>query len=131
MHSGFEAMARDVQNQLARLPLTPSRRKEVEQISFHQILKADQCFRDFFGFELCKGFDDAEKPFLNRMFNRRHILMHNAGRVDEKYLTQTSDLGVRLHEKIRVRSKEIARLIPLLKKMAANLFEGYESIGLQ
>lgn len=129
--SDFEAMARDIQNQLARLPLTPTRRKEVGHISFHQILKANECLRDFFGIELFRGFDEADKEFVNRMFNRRHILTHNAGRVDEKYLAQTLDTGVRLHEKIRVRSKERAGLIPLLKKMAANLFEGYESIGLK
>jgi hypothetical protein len=127
--SDFEAMARDIQRQLARLPLTPARRKEVEQISFHQIIKADDLLHHFFGIELLKGVDSADKGFLNRMFNRRHILTHNAGRVDEEYLSRTSDSGVRLHEKISVRSREIARLIPLLKKIAANLFEGYESIG--
>jgi hypothetical protein len=126
--SDFEAMARDVQNQLARLPLTPTRRKEVEQISFQQILRADELVRGFFGIELLKGVTATDRKFLNKMFNRRHILMHNAGRVDQEYLDRTSDSEVRLNQKVLVRSREIARLIPLLKTAAENLFQGYESI---
>jgi hypothetical protein len=129
--SDLEAMARDIQRQLARLPMTPERRKDVEKISYQQILKADEMMRSYFGIELLKDFASSEKDFLNKMFNRRHILTHNAGRVDQEYLDRTSDSGVRLHEKIAVRSREIARLIPLLKKIAANLFEGYESIASQ
>jgi uncharacterized protein YbaR (Trm112 family) len=126
--SDFEGMARDIQRQLARLPLTPARRKEVEQISFQQILKADELLRGFFGIELLKGLTDEDRVFLNKMFNRRHILTHNAGRVDQEYLDRTADSGVRLNQKVVVRSQQIARLIPLLKTAAENLFQGYESI---
>jgi Zn finger protein HypA/HybF involved in hydrogenase expression len=129
--SDFEAMARDIQNQLARLPLTPTRRKEVEQISFQQILRAEELMRGFFGIELLKGVTDTDREFLNKMFNRRHILTHNAGRVDQEYLDRTSDSSVRLNQKVVVRSREIARLIPLLKTAAVNLFQGYESIASQ
>jgi Zn finger protein HypA/HybF involved in hydrogenase expression len=129
--SDFEAMARDIQKQLARLPLTPTRRKEVEQISFQQILKADELLRGFFGIELLKGVADADRDFTNKMFNRRHILTHNGGRVDQEYLDRTSDSGVRLNQKVVVKSREIARLIPLLKTAAVNLFQGYESIASQ
>ena len=127
--SDFEAMARDVQSQLVRLPMTHSRRNEVERISFQQILKADEMLRRFFGIDLLKNVPDADKDFLNKMFNRRHILTHNAGRVDQEYLDRTSDSKLRLHEKVVVRSREIARLIPLVKAIATNLFRGYESIA--
>jgi hypothetical protein len=129
--SDFEAMARDIQKQLARLPLTPARRKEVEQISFQQLLKADDRLRGFFGIELLKGVADADRNFANKMFNRRHILTHSGGRVDQEYLDRTSDSGVRLNQKVVVRSREIVRLIPLLKTAAENLFQGYESIASQ
>jgi hypothetical protein len=108
--------------------LTPARRKEVEQISFQQILKADELLHGFFGIELLKGASEADRDFANRMFNRRHILTHNGGRVDQEYLDRTCDSSVRLNQKIAVRSREIARLIVLLKTAAENLFQGYESI---
>ena len=62
------------------------------------------------------------------MFNRRHILTHNGGRVDQEYLDSTGDTTVRLHQKIVVRSKEVRRLLPLLKRAAGNLFDAFESI---
>jgi rRNA maturation endonuclease Nob1 len=126
--SDFEAMGRDIQGQLARLPMTPSRRKQVQQISFQQVRKAAERLENFFAIDLFKGIGQVERAFLNVMFNRRHILTHNAGRVDQEYLDRTSDTEVRLHQKIVVRSREIARLIPLLKTAASNLFQGYESI---
>jgi hypothetical protein len=128
--SDFEAMARDIQRQLARLPMTPARRNDVEQISFQQILRADDLLRQFFAIELLRNVGAADKEFLNKMFNRRHILVHNAGRVDQEYLDRTGDSNVRLYQKIVVRSREISRLIPLLKTIATNLFEQYESIAI-
>jgi hypothetical protein len=127
--SDFEAMARDIQSQLSRLPMTPSRRNYVKQISFQQVVKAAESLEDFFAIDLFKGMKQVDRDFLNKMFNRRHILTHNAGRVDQEYLERASDAEVQLHQKIVVRSREIARLIPLMKVMATNLFERYESIA--
>jgi hypothetical protein len=65
----------------------------------------------------------------NRMFNRRHVLTHNGGRIDQKYLENTNDKSVRLNQKIIVGSSEIRRLIPLLRTCAQNLFQSFESIA--
>ena len=127
--SDFEAMARDIQGQLLLLPSTPRRRKELQSLSFQNILKADECLDRWFGFDVLSRFPEADKCFLNRMFNRRHILTHNGGRVDQEYLNNTGDSTVRLNQKIVVRSKEIRRLLPLLRTCAQNLFAGFESIS--
>ena|SRR6266480_2186458 len=126
---GFRSNGARRSKPVGQLPLTPTRRKEVEQISFQQILRADELLHGFFGIELLKGITDTDRKFLNKIFNRRHILTHNAGRVDQEYLDRTLDSSVRLHQKIVVKSREIRRLLPLLKIMATNLFCGYESIG--
>jgi Zn finger protein HypA/HybF involved in hydrogenase expression len=126
--SDFEAMARDIQKELIEVPMTPTRRNEVKQISFQQILKARESLRGFFAIDLFESIGEDEQAFLNKMFNRRHVLTHNGGRVDQEYLDRSGDSSVELYEKIVVRSREIYRLIPLLKTIATNLFEGYESI---
>jgi hypothetical protein len=84
---------------------------------------------NWFGFEMLFRFPDDDKTFLNRMFNRRHVLTHNGGRIDQEYLDNTGDTTVRLNQKIVVRSNEIRRLIPLLRTVAQNLFQGFESIA--
>lgn len=127
--SDFEAMARDIQGQLALLPAIPRRKSEIKALNFQNILKANGCLSNWFGFEFLARFSDADKDFLNRMFNRRHVLTHNAGRVDQEYLENTKDTTVRLNQRIVVRSNELRRIIPLLNKCAQNLFEAFESIA--
>ncbi len=97
-------------------------------MSFQNILKANNDLLNWFGFEMLFRFSDDDKTFLNRMFNRRHVLTHNGGRVDQEYLDNTEDTKVRLNQKIAVRSKDIRRLIPLLRSVAQNIFQGFESI---
>jgi hypothetical protein len=127
--SDFEAMARDIQKQLLLFPTTPKRKKDVEGISFQNILKANASLLDWFGFEMLSRFPEDDKAFLNRMFNRRHVLTHIGGRIDQEYLDNTGDTTVRLNQKVVVRSNEIRRLIPLLRTIAQNLFQGFESIA--
>jgi hypothetical protein len=126
--SDFEAMARDIQSQLATLPATPKRKKDVAGLSFQNILKANDFLRQWFGFDILFRLPEDDKEFLNRMFNRRHVLTHNGGRVDQEYLDNTRDTTVRLNQKIIVRSKELRRLLPLLRGCATKLYEGFESI---
>lgn len=127
--SDFEAMARDIQKQLQLFPSTPKRKKDIEGMSFQNILKANDSLLNWFGFEILFRFPDQDRTFLNRMFNRRHVLTHNGGRIDQEYIDHTGDTTVRLNQKIDLRSSEIRRLIPLLRSMAQNLFQGFESIA--
>jgi hypothetical protein len=126
--SNFEAMAKDIQNQLALFPATPRRRREVEGLSFQRLAQAEENLEKWFGLRLTDGVAVGERTFLIKMLKRRHLFVHNGGRVDQDYLDQTGDPSVRLHEQLDVRRSEICRLLPLLRKSAANLFAGYESM---
>lgn len=127
--SDFEAMARDIQAQLLFIPATPRRKKDIQGLSFQNLLKANESIQNWFGFEMLSRFSDDDKTFLNRMFHRRHVLTHNGGRIDDEYLQKTGDTSVRLNQKIAVHSNEIKRILPLLRKCGENLFQGFESIS--
>ena len=75
-----------------------------------------------------KGISRDDQKFLNLMFNRRHLLAHKNGVVDQQYLRNTDDTSVRLNEKIRIRSKHIRRLIPLVRALSDNLINDFESM---
>jgi hypothetical protein len=79
--SAFEAMADDIRAQLVKLPLTAKRRKEVQKLSFQQIREAEELIRRWFGIEVFDGLKQEDGDFLNRESNRRHLLVHKAGRV--------------------------------------------------
>ena len=127
--SEFEAMSNDLRGHLLRLPTTPKRRGDLGTLSFQRILKVNEALNNWFGFEILQGISPNDREFINMMFNRRHVFTHNAGRVDQEYLNNTHDTSVRLNQKIRLRSNEIKRLIPLVRRVANNLIEGYESIS--
>jgi hypothetical protein len=87
-------------------------------------------FGHWYGFGIFdKGFPDDDRKFVNKMFNRRHLIAHKGGRVDQEYLDNTGDTSVRLHEAIHVHSNEIRRLITLTNTAATNLIAGFDSIG--
>src|SRR5216110_2453159 len=55
------------------------REKDIEGMSFQNILKANENLQNWFSFDILFHFPDDDKAFLNRMFNRRHVLTHNGG----------------------------------------------------
>jgi hypothetical protein len=75
-----------------------------------------------------KPIDNADRQFVNLMMQRRHIVTHNAGKVDQDYLDDSGDNFCRLNERIRIRSAEIKRLLPLIRKMCDNLLTGFEEV---
>jgi hypothetical protein len=125
----FEVFARDITGSLAALPSTPRRRKAISELSLMSLKSADQRLREWYGFELLTGIDQAERDFVNTMFNRRHLFAHNGGKVDQEYLDKTGDTTVRLNEVIRVDSGEVRRLIGLVRQIAQNLQNGRDSIS--
>lgn len=56
------------------------------------------------------------------------MFTYNGGRVDQEYIDNTGDNTVRVNQTIRFKSKEVKRLIPLVRKCSENFVRGYESI---
>lgn len=126
--SDFEAMAKDIQSQLVLFPTTPRRRSEIESLSFQRLAKARESLLAWFAIELFAGLSPGDVAFLLQMLQRRHVFVHNGGRVDQDYLDATKDTSVRLHQQLEVRRSEIERLVPHLRRCGGNLFSCFESI---
>jgi len=126
--SEFEALAIHQRKLLMRIPAIPKRKSDLTNLSFQNIAKANNCFLNWFGFEILDDISNEDRNFINTMFNRRHLIIHKAGEVDREYLNNTNDSSVKLRQAIRIRSAEIRRLLPLVKKAAINIINGIESI---
>jgi hypothetical protein len=126
--SDFESVANQIRRFLLRYPATPKRKSALSSLSFQKILTASDRLKEWYGYDILEGVSETDRRFLNRMFNRRHVFTHNAGRVDQEYLDNTGDTTVRLNQVLRVRSREIRRLIPLVRDCGQRLIQGYESI---
>ncbi len=67
-----------------------------------------------------------ELPFITKMLQRRHILIHNSGIVDDDYIKLSSDKQVRLDERIRIPSNEAKHFVEVIREMGLNLLDGVE-----
>ncbi|WP_312475758.1 hypothetical protein [Neobacillus sp.] len=127
--SEFEAMAKDINKELLRIPATPSRKEAISRISFQRISEANESLSKWFDIDFLKGISNEDRIFINRCFNKRHILTHNSGVVDDKYIKNTDDTTVRLNQKIYVEKDEAIKIINLLRSTGKKLIDGYESIS--
>lgn len=126
--SEFEGMANQLRKYLLLLPATPSRKNDLSQLSFQNILKVNKKLMEWYGFELLDDATEDEKKFLNLKFNQRHLFTHNSGQADQEYIDNTDDQNVKINQLIRLRSREIQRLISLVSQCGKKLIQGFESI---
>jgi hypothetical protein len=134
--SRLEALGKHLRRRLLRFPLTANRRKELERLSFQQLTNADRLLKQWFDIGLLEWVGTAENPgrqvrppdvdFIRTMVQKRHILIHNGGVVDQEYLDNTGDTSVQLDERIRIRSRDTKRFLALVRDMATNLLDNVE-----
>jgi hypothetical protein len=132
----FETLAKHLRRRLLTFPMTRSRRQAVEELSFQTPLQADIALRQWFDIGIVEWKGNAttppravkqlELPFVTKMLQRRHILIHNSGVVDGDYLRLSGDNQVRLDERIRIPSNEAKHFVEVIREMGLNLLDGVE-----
>lgn len=55
------------------------------------------------------------------MFQRRHILEHNNGFVDERYIQKSFDTHYKIGQRLVVKDEDVIQLIVIIKKMSEGL----------
>ena len=65
------------------------------------------------------SFDEIE--FLKTMFQRRHLLEHNNGMIDKKYVEKTHDFSYSVGQRIVVKENDAYELLNVLKKLGTGL----------
>ena len=134
--SRLEALAKHLRKVLLLFPMTENRRRQLQQLNFQKTLESDTLLREWFdiGFFEWPGDDEVPKrqitpedqEFIRKMIQKRHILIHNGGIVDEEYIRLAGDTTVRLDERVRIRSNETKRFLTLISEMARNLLNNIE-----
>jgi hypothetical protein len=132
----FEHLAKHLRVRLFNSPMTPSRRKRMEELNFQQPLQANESLMQWFDIGLLvwpgnaktpkRVVPDSDLPFIRKMIQRRHILIHNGGIVDQGYLDLSGENQVQLGERIRVRGNEAKRFAEIVRVMAENFMDNVE-----
>lgn len=116
--SAFDGFGREVCRVHAAAASKPD---EVERVSFQNLDGARRRVRDLFGFNLAAGVEPDEWDFACIQFQKRHLVVHKAGVIDEGYVRATGSTYAMLGRKVRIESGEVGRLCGVIRKLGTSL----------
>ncbi len=95
---------------------------EISRVNDFQIVeKGSQLFKDAAG----KGYEvwlsDQELHDMNMLFQRRHLIEHNNGMVDQKYVDKSGDHSYVIGQRLVVKENDAYALLAIIKKLAKGL----------
>lgn len=97
-----------------------------DKIPFNAFQKLDigeTLWKDILNESYSDWLDDKELERLNILFQRRHILQHTEGLVDQMYLNKTKESKYKLGQRIVVKEKDVLELVGYIKKLIQTLKE--------
>lgn len=95
-------------------------RDRYPKLSFQNIYVAKQKL-DESGINIAEGLDSSEWEFVIKQFQKRHLLAHKMGVVDEEYIKNTGSHPEQLGKKVSITENDVMSLIGHLKVIVSNL----------
>ncbi len=94
-----------------------------QNISFQNIDATKDRLQRENGVDISAGFDTDQWDFVKEQFQKRHLLAHKMGVIDEEFIRKTRQSGSLLGRKVSISEEDVRKLIDYLKVMAENLFK--------
>lgn len=90
-------------------------------ISFQNLTGAQKNVHQLFGIDLAAGLSASEWVIVHTAFQKRHLVAHKMGIVDEPYLRATSDANAIIGRKVKLDATQIREALELILKLGAYL----------
>jgi uncharacterized Zn finger protein (UPF0148 family) len=114
--SAFQKYAEDIYKRLM-----PTQKVRVND--FQIIDKGSKLFSEAIG----KGYDswltDEEINDMNILFQQRHLIEHNNGLIDERYIQNSNDSSYKIGQRVIVGNSDALRLLGHVRKLSSGLRE--------
>jgi hypothetical protein len=98
-------------------------RKSIE-LRFQNLATARRKVQDAFGFDFADALRPDEWDAACRAFQKRHLLAHKLGVVDDDYIQKANDAGAILGRRIALSQAEVETSIRIVEAMGRRLFAG-------
>jgi len=118
--SSFDGFGRATSSAYSSKASDPDKAKD---ISFQNIEGARKKVQDLFGLDLANGFLTDDWDFVVRCFQKRHLLAHKMGVIDEEYVKKAHDPQATPGRIITIAPDEVLKLAGLLKTIGRNLVD--------
>lgn len=98
--------------------------------AFQRLEQGSQLWRKAIGKEYTEWITDDEFRRLHILYQRRHLLSHSEGIVDEMYIEKSGDTKYKAGQRIVVSLKDIDELISILEQLGNGLKEACNNNGI-
>lgn len=88
---------------------------------FQIVKKGSELFKNACGKEYSSWLSNYEIDRMNLLFQKRHIIEHNAGIVDDKYLQNSGDTNYIVGQHVVINKSEVLELLYIIKKLCIGL----------
>ena len=116
--SSFDGFGRSICNAFSKISTNPA---QTQNVSFQNIKNARNRVIDLFGFDFADGLDLDKWNMTIRCFQKRHLLTHKIGVIDQEYLEKVKDPDAVLGRKILVRQDEVLEFLVLMRLIGSNI----------
>jgi hypothetical protein len=113
--SSFDGFGRELCRVHAACASDPAR---AERMSFQNLETASQNIKDLFAVDLVGSLDADEWVTATRGFQKRHLLAHAMGVIDQDYIRRSHDTNAVLGRKVSVDAVEVGELARIVAKTA-------------
>jgi hypothetical protein len=116
--SAFDSFGREICWVYGKKSADPAK---AEKVSFQNLQGAKQSLDALFNLDLSSGLSDEEWKAVVRGFQKRHLLSHTMGVVDEDYVRKSGDDQAMTGRKISIGVEEVRDLIRVVGKLALHV----------
>jgi hypothetical protein len=125
--SAFDGFGREVCRINAAKSSFP---EKVHKISFQSLDSAKDNMHTYFGFDIAQGVTPEEWICANISFQKRHLIAHKMGIIDDDYVRRSGDSAATVGHKVIVTPNDVVALIPVIEKFAEYIVESMKTVAL-
>jgi hypothetical protein len=93
-------------------------------IRFQNIVAARRRVQELFGFDVADKLSPESWVTICRIFQKRHLLSHKMGVIDDEYVQKANDTGAVVGRRVRITQDEVSQAISLVETLGQTLFKG-------
>jgi hypothetical protein len=102
---------------------------KAEDIRFQNLTGAHRNVQQLFGIDLAACVAASDWTFVCRCFQKRHLLAHKMGIIDDAYVNSTDDPGAIVGRKVCIKANEVTRLLGQIRKLGTHFVNELERLS--
>jgi hypothetical protein len=118
--SAFDGFGREICRRHANVATNPDKARAV---SFQNVDRAALALERLYSIDLHSLLSNEDWRFIVLCFNRRHIIAHNSGVIDDKYVSEAGDSSARKGRRIDIPEGDVSKLTEILKLFGQKLID--------